>query len=403
MKLTEKRVAALAADPTGKRDVSAWDESLPGFGVRVKPSGSKSYVLWYRTRHSQKRLLTIGPASAFRAEQARELAREHLVQIKKGADPVQERKQARNGETVADLCGRYLKEHAERHKKASSLKSDRRIIRANIEPELGRKQIAGVSSADIARLHAAMHETPYEANRTMAVIRKMFVLAETWGLRPPNSNPCKGVKPYREQKRERFFSADELSALGAVLAEAQRENQELPACIAAIRLLALTGCRVSEILSLTWDRVDLQAGLLRLADAKAGARNVPLGAAAIALLSELPRDGSAYVVPGARPDVPLSIWTLEGAWQRIRRLAEIDNARLHDLRHTVGTYAGQAGLNAFIVRDLLGHKTLAMTGRYVERDANPLRAAADVVSGRIAAAMSGTKDGEVVPLQRALG
>jgi integrase len=229
----------------------------------------------------------------------------------------------------------------------------------------------------------------------------MFNLAEIWGLRPTHSNPCRGVRPFPERKRERFLNADELSRLGAALAD--ETHPELPSVITAVRLLALTGCRVGEILALKWDHVDLKAGLLRLADAKAGPRNVTLGAPAISLLAELPKDRSSYVVWGSKPDMPLTIWTLEDAWKRIREAAKLTDARLHDLRHTVGTYAGQAGLNAFIVRDLLGHKTLAMTGRYVERDADPMRAAADSVSGRIAAAMAGEKGAEVVPFSRAQG
>lgn len=142
------------------------------------------------------------------------------------------------------------------------------------------------------------------------------------------------------------------------------------------------------MLGLRWEHVDLEAGVLRLPDAKAGARMVALGSPATALLAELPHE-SDYVVHSAFSSLrPLSGSALEEAWDNIRTSAKIPDARLHDLRHTVGTYGGQAGLNAFVIRDLLGHKTLAMTGRYVERDTNPMRAAADQVAGRIAAAMT---------------
>src|SRR5262249_44962453 len=149
--------------------------------------------------------------------------------------------------------------------------------------------------------------------------------------------------------------------------------------IAAIKLLAFTGCRRGEIARLRWEHLELDAGVIRLPEAKTGARTVALGAPAVALLSALPRT-SRYVLPEPmRLDQPLSLTGLERAWSRIRARAQIGDARLHDLRHTVGTYGGQAGFNAFLIRDLLGHKTLAMTGRYVERDTNPLRAAADHV------------------------
>ena len=402
MSLTQKRVAALAPDPAGKKDAFEYDDAVPGFGVRAKPSGAKSFILWYRTRAGEKRLYTIGSAAAYRVEQAREEAREWLVRIKRGSDPVQERRERRSGETVADLCDRYLEEHAKPHKKPSAVKSDVRLVRANLKPRLGAKKIAALSSADVAGLHHAMRATPYEANRTLALLRKMLNLAETWGLRPGNSNPCKGVRPFRETRRERYFSPDELGRLGQALADAERTGTEEPSAILAIKLLALTGCRVGEILSATWDRVDLTAGQLYLSDAKAGARVVPLGAPAIALLAAQSKEASRWLVPGSESDKPLSYWSLETTWRRFREAAKLTSARLHDLRHTAGTYAGQAGLNAFLVRDLLGHKTLAMTGRYVHRETDPLRAAADTVSGRIAAAMAGDKGAEIVPLPRAV-
>jgi len=245
-----------------------------------------------------------------------------------------------------------------------------------------------VTREDVMRLHHSLRKTPYEANRVLALLSKLFNLAEAWRVRPLHSNPCAHVKRFAERKRERFFSAEELRRSGKALADAERGRTENPGAIAAIKLLALTGCRRGEVLALRWEHVDLETGVLRLPDAKAGARVVALGAPAATLLAELPRDGD-YVAHGASSsEQPMSGSVLEHVWNRVRTSASIPNARLHDLRHTVGTYGGQAGLNAFMIRDLLGHKTLAMTGRYVERDTSPLRAAADQVAGRIAAAMT---------------
>ncbi len=164
-----------------------------------------------------------------------------------------------------------------------------------------------------------------------------------------------------------------------------------------IRLLAVTGMRLGEVLGLRWQDVDLDAGVIRLADAKAGARTVPLGTAALTLLANMERTGE-FVVHGTDPNAPLLVSRVEAAWRRLRKQAGISNARLHDFRHTTGTYAAQAGFNAFLVRDLLGHKTLAMTGRYVERAPEPVRAAANAVAGRVADAMSGDSPAEVVEL-----
>jgi integrase len=399
MKLTEKIIAGLTANPTG-RDFLAWDDALPCFGIRIKPSGHKSYVIQYRTAAGASRRHTIGASAVLRLEQARARARRLLVAVSDGADPARARADARKAETVSQLCDRYLIDHAEQHKKPSSARSDRRLIAANIKPRLGTMKLAAITSADVSRLHHNKRTTPYEANRTLALLRKMFNLAETWGLRPSSSNPCRGIKQFREKKRERFLSQEELGRLGHALSDAEQSGTELQGVILAIKLLALTGCRVGEILSATWDHIDLPAGLLRLADAKAGARNVPLGSPVVALLSGQPTNESSWLVSGADPSKRLSYWTLEAAWRRIRDAANLPEVRLHDLRHTTGTFAGQAGLNAFVVRDLLGHKTLAMTSRYVQRDADPLRIAANTVSGRIAAAMAGGKAADVVPLPR---
>lgn len=205
----------------------------------------------------------------------------------------------------------------------------------------------------------------------------MFNLAELWGLRPDGSNPCRHVKHYPERKRDRFLTPDELGRVGQVLAEFEEGDFLDRNYAAAIRLLALTGCRFGEILSLQWKWVNILAGTLDLPDAKAGGRRVPLGAAALELLLSLQTAAAGpWVVAGASADQPMNKPSLEHAWVRIRKSARIEDVRLHDFRHTVGTYSGQAGHNAFVVRDLLGHKTLAMTSRYVGTDIDPLRAAA---------------------------
>ena len=391
IKLTELIVRGL---PAGAEDRFTWDTGLPGFGVRVKPpsarnpQGARAYVLWYRTRGATKRLFTIGSTATFRLEQARNDAREWQVRIRKGADPLQERHDARKAKTISELCSRYLEEHVKVHNKTSTAGEVKRIVENRIEPALGRILITELSRSRVKQWHQDMADIPYEANRCLSYLSKMLSLAANdWELRP--ENPCRGIKKFPEKKRERFLSGDELKRLGEALALSENAQLEKSGAVACIRLLALTGCRLSEILGLTWERVDLAKSALWLADVKSGSRAVPLGAPATALLKAISCDRKGWVIRGDDAEAPLSIWVLETAWRRIRKRAKLQNARLHDLRHTVGTYAGQAGLNAFMVRDLLGHKTLAMTGRYVERDTDPLRAAADHVSSRIAAAMSG--------------
>jgi integrase len=392
--LTERLIKSL--QPT-QRDLFAWDAALPGFGVRVKPSGRKSYVMQYRTRAGRSRRYTLGSVASYRLEQARAEAREWQVKIARGADPAEERKTQREAKTIAELAERYLAEHVRVHNKPRTAAEVARIVATRIKPKLGRIPVPELTRGRVKDWHQAMHATPYEANRALAYCSKMLSLAtREWELRP--DNPCLGIKRFPEVKLQRFLDGSELERLGKALAEAAHARLERPAIILAIRLLALTGCRRSEILTLTWDRVDLAKGVLWLTEAKAGARAVPLASPAIAVLTAAAyADARHAPVCQAANGKPLTASSLGKAWRRICQRARITNARLHDLRHTVGTYAGSTGLNAFLVRDLLGHKTLAMTGRYVERNADPLRAAAEAVSSQIAAAMAGTS-ADVVPL-----
>lgn len=376
------------------RDVFVWDSAIPGFGFRLKKSGAGSFIVQYRNSGGRSRRYRFGRCGTMTVTEARKEARRLLSAIDNGADPASTRTDKRGAPTVAVLAQRYFNEHAEPHKRPSSVASDKRLNKAHIEKRLGVIKVADLARADVAKMHHALRDTPYEANRALALLSKMMHLAEAWGLRPDGSNPCRHVNRYREEKRERFLSGEELARIGAALADAERDGSEAADVIATVRLLALTGCRLGEILGVRWERVDLKAGVLRLPDSKTGAKTVQLGAPARALLAEMAKGGDSagrYVVHGGEPKEPLSVSALEKAWARLRLKAKIPDARLHDFRHTVGTYGGAAGFNAFIIRDLLGHKTLAMTGRYVEKDADPLKRAADAVANRIAAAMDGNQ------------
>jgi len=236
----------------------------------------------------------------------------------------------------------------------------------------------------------------------------MFNLAERWKdkagkpLRPLNSNPCRHLKRYRENARERFLSPDELQRLGQTLRDMEAEGTLTAMEAAIVRLLALTGCRVGELIDLRWRDVDLKAGVLRLPDSKTGAKVVALGAPAQTVLAALDRGHDADLVFGLKLPRIQHLWnpsTGPKAGQGIRDRAGLPDVRLHDLRHGYGTAAGALGLNAFMIRDLLGHKTVAMTSKYVARNVDPLKAAADVVSGQIAAQMDGPS-GEVMHLRR---
>lgn len=232
-----------------------------------------------------------------------------------------------------------------------------------------------------------MRTTPGAANRTLALLSKMFNLAEKWGLRPDGSNPCRHVERYRERKLERFLSNAELARLGAVLNEAERTRTESPSAIAAVRLLLFTGCRLSEILTLCWQHVDLEQGVLRLPESKTGAKVVYLPPAALEVLQGIDRvEGNSYVVVGAKPGAHLV--NLTKPWHRIRAKAGLDDVRIHDLRHSFASMAAAGGLSLPIIGALLGHTQAATTQRYAHLAANPLKQASELTGKRIADALN---------------
>ena len=190
-----------------------------------------------------------------------------------------------------------------------------------------------VTRADIAKIHHDLRHIPYDANRCLEIISKMFNLAEMWGLRPDGSNPRKHIKKYPEEKRERFLSPAELKRVGEVLREMEQEGIELPSSIAAVRLLILTGCRLGEIMTLKWEYVDIPGKALRLPDSKTGAKVVHLGQPAVEVLEKIERvEGNPWVIVGTKPGARLT--DLQPFWQRVRARAGLKDVRIHDLRHT---------------------------------------------------------------------
>src|SRR6202521_5027513 len=214
-------------------------------------------------------------------------------------------------------------------KKPASIGADERILRLFVLPALGRRKVAALGLKEIADLHHAMRDKPVQANRMLALLSKMLGLAERWSLRPLGSNPCRGVDRFPERRRDRFLSAAELERLGAVLSE---EEPADPFVVLAIRLLLLSGARRDEVLTLRWSEVNFERACLSLPDSKTGAKLIPLGPAALALLADAPRlEGNPYVIPGRRTGGRLI--GLQRPWVRIRERAGLRDLRLHDLRH----------------------------------------------------------------------
>jgi integrase len=391
VKLTKRVVEA--AKP-GAKDIVLWDTELRGFGCKITPKGKRVYFAYYRTPDGRQRRPKIGDHAPLTCEKARDIARQWLVSARAGSDVSAMRQAEREAPTMADLAERYLTEHAELKKKPRSVASDRTLLRLHILPALGGMKVAAVSRADVTKLHHAMRRTPGAANRTLALLSKMLNLAEKWGVRPDGTNPCRHVEKNSERKIERYLTTEELAGLGDTLAEVERTRTEMPSAIAAIRLLALTGCRLSEILTLRWDWIDWERGCLNLPDSKTGRKTIYLGAPALELLNCIERErGNPYLITGRNPGTHLV--NLRKPWHRIRAKAGLDGVRIHDLRHSFASFGAGAGLSLPMIGKMLGHTQAQTTQRYAHLAADPLKRAVDTVTSDIAAAMNGSNGGVV--------
>ena len=408
VKLTKRTVEDVVP---GERDRFLWDSDLRGFGVKVTPAGARTYVVQYRLggRGTFSRRFTIGRhGSPWTAEEARKEALRILSRVADGGDPAKAKLEKRTELTVSTLCDLYLEEGCTT-KKPGTIVNDRSRIERHIKPLLGRKRVSEVKRADIARVlrDVALGKTKKNekagprariivrggrgvANRVIETLGSIFTFAVNNDLRA--DNPVRGTKKFPPRRIERFLTLAELARLGDALTTAEQEGEN-PSALAAIRLLMLTGCRRGEILGLQWRHVDLERGCLRLPDSKTGAKVVPLGAAVVQLLSDLPRlQDNPYVLPGARDGGHLI--GLHKAWRRVQAAANLEGLRIHDLRHSFASVAVASGESLFLVGRVLGHKQARTTQIYAHVRDDPLRAVADRASSAIAAAMAGGNKSE---------
>ncbi|MCY4393568.1 MAG: integrase arm-type DNA-binding domain-containing protein [Rhodospirillaceae bacterium] len=272
--VSRRTVEALAV----AKDTVFWDSELPGFGVRVYPSGRKMYVVQTRAGGKAAKRVTIGRHGVITAEEARRRAALAIARIKGGEEPALEpvKSGADKGPSVAELAAAYLEEHVAVRCKPATARGCRILVEKHILPALGRRPAAAVGHGEVAELHHRLARTPAAANGAVQMLSRIYGWAEDRGAVPEGGNPCRDVARYRTRRRERFLTDGEFRRLGRVLDEAETEKGPSVHALAAIRLLLLTGCRKTEILTLRWDRVDLEARELRLADAKTGAFFLPV-------------------------------------------------------------------------------------------------------------------------------
>jgi integrase len=382
-KLSKTLISAI--NPTGQ-DVVIWDSSLPGFGLRAKSSGVKTFVIQYRNRSGRSRRLSIGNLGKVTLDQARKEAVRLMGLIATNQDPAEERQMLLRGETIEQLADVYMREHCAGRCKPRTIEANTWLFNRIVKPRLGKRKLLDLRPVDIAKMHADLQSTPYNANRALGLLRAMLNCAERWEMIPRGSNPASIIKPYPERKRERFLSADELERLFTALDNAEAEEKIDIYEAAAIRLLIYTGCRLSEITTLEWASVDLEKARIIFEHHKTdkyGNKIIPLNAPALKVLIDLPRvPKNPYVIVGGKEGKHLI--NLQKPWRALRKTAQLDDVRLHDLRHSFASFAVGVGISLAIIGGLLGHRSVQTTARYAHLANDPLKQASDIVGGLFA-------------------
>ena len=347
--LTDARVGALQPRKTA-RDVR--DAKLRGFGVRVLPSGGRRFFI-HRQHRGERVWKIVGDAADMGVAEARSRATEMLAAIRRGEgvppDP---------SETLFEAVAATVFRQHERVWKPGTLEVNRYYLKNQILPHFTGRPIAEIDGAEVQRWFASLAATPVAADRAMPVLSVIMREAEAMGLRPEGSNPCRGVRRYRRKGRERFLSDDEISRLSAVL---RRHEGRSPRQVAIVRLLLLTGCRRSEILTLRWS--DYREGHLYLRDSKTGPRTVWLSSPARTVMDSLERNGD-WVFPLPRAMGPRSRTWLDEFWRAARAEAGLSDVHLHDLRHTHASIALRQGESVLAIGRLLGHARAETTLKY---------------------------------------
>ena len=371
----------------GPRTRFLWDGQVKNLGVRITPKGVKSYVLFYRVA-GRKRLATLARVSEVSLKAARERAGRELAAIRAGeGDPLERRREATEAPTVAAGLDRFFGEFAPervrlRRMVPKTVREYGYAAKRYIRPALGSLKVAAVSRQHVERLVAKL--PPTQRNRVLALVSRLFSQFKRWDWRPQNTNPARGVERAREEPRDRVLSSSELLALSAALNEL---NDRVPASVAAIRVAAITGLRIGEVLAIQWEHVDFETGRLTMPTTKTRRRVHDLPAPALAILAEMPRLGPfAFTTNGM---VPITYHTARVNFRAAAKLAGLAGVRLHDLRRTMMTAAARAGIGTHVLRDLLGHQTTAMSDRYIRSVGAPVRNAREKIGTEIAAVMAG--------------
>jgi integrase len=401
-----------------------FDTIVKGFGLRVTENGARAYIIQYRPhpggRRVAKRRYTIGtPDSPWTVDDARNEAKRILGLVADKRDPVAERKAERLGQSIGELCDEYLRRAAKgeiltrfgRAKRTSTLEIDRGRVDRHIKPLLGQKRVADLTQMGVERFLAAVTrgdtagETKTKkkrgkarvrggagtASRVVQLLGAIMQMAVKEGIR--TDNPVHGVTLPKPQRKERALIPDEYRALGMALAAAEGTAAKVT------RLLALTGWRRTEVLSLKRHAVDAARQAATLEDTKTGRSIRPIGKAALDVLGGVESHASkSWYFPAASGDGHMV--ALRKPFAAYCKAAGLSGVTPHTLRHSFGTVADELGYADATVAAMLGHAARTQTGRYQHPVDSFLVAATDKVAAEIAARMDGDREGRVVRFPR---
>lgn len=392
MKLTKGRIDGFKYEGDGKSRDVRWDDSVSGLGLRIYPSGRKAFVLSYRL-HGRKRLLTLGEFGPLTLDMARDKALKRKAEVIDGSDPLEKRRAAAGARTMRGLCRVYMERYGNRKRSA---RDDQRHIEQHILPRWANHKVEGLKRAEIAEAHHKVgQEHPYEANRRLALLRRMLNLARHWGFVDEGwPNPAAGIPMHPEQSRDRWVRRDELPRLAKAIDEEPNIYVR-----SALWLYLLTGMRKQELLQAKWDDIDWERDELKLEQTKAGhVHYVPLSGPALAILQTVPRqEGNPHIFAGAKKGRHLV--NISKPWALVQRRASVPDVRLHDLRRTVGSWLAQAGNDLHLIGKVLNHSNLSTSAVYARFSQDVVHKAMDDHAARIMAAAGKTQPGEVVELR----
>jgi len=368
-RLTDRLAKACSAPASGNRII--YDSAVTGFGLRTTAGASKAFVLNYRTAGQEHRI-TIGSYPAWSVTAARQEAQRLRRRIDTGDDPMAFRKSEREAPDMMALCKKYIEMHLPK-KRPSSQRSDLGMIRNYIGPGIGALRVSKVRYTDIERLHRQVSENaPFQANRMVALLSKMFSLAIKWGWRA--DNPASGIERNPEQPRNTYLTSEQAQRLARIL----ECHPNRPAANAAY-LLMLTGARRSEVLAARWEQFDLGAAVWTKESSHTKQKRyhrVPLSDLAITLLRQMSATSeSEFLFPG--PGKRLHMIDIKKFWASACEDAAISGVRLHDLRHTFASVLVSQGEGLPVIGALLGHTQQQTTARYAHLFDAPLRNAAN--------------------------